>query len=262
MRINFREIPDSSGGDFGTLPMGKYPALLKVDGYQHDAQGNFALNGEGKKVYWTTGAGDAKWNLMWEILNLDGNRRLLDNLNFSKGGSKRVKVLYTRGGFAEGDEEDIDIEPEDLDGTYWWIDVDKHELRTDFARGGAVKESKYTFKAKDCKCEVCRVYDGQKVNVDARIGFAGFELMDPKDAAKFRNQSPEALRAATNAPNDSTICMPCNMGDHSHVALDGCPCLHVDHSLALCRPCVEGDHSHKDDPRLACPCEDEMHIPF
>ena len=98
--------------------------------------------------------------------------------------------------------------------------------------------------------------------MDARIGFAGFTLMDPKDAAKFRNQSPDALRAATNAPNDPAICLACTMGDHTHVALDGCPCLHVDHSLALCRPCVEGDHSHKDDPRLACPCEDDRHLRF
>jgi hypothetical protein len=249
LRINFKDVPDSQ--DFGTIPLGLYPALMKISAYMVDDQKNFALDGSGQKVFWTTSKGDPMWKMVLEIV--DGphkGREIFDNLNFSPGGLKRVKVIYVRGGFAEGDEEDIDIEPEEIDGTYWWIDVDRHEAGT--------KESKYTFKNRGCGCETCKANDGKKVNINPRIAFAGFEPMKAADAARYKQS-----KITTTQAHDPSICMPCDMGEHTHPARHmGCPCLHVNHPLSLCDDCVKGDHRHKLDPRLACSCQEEMHTPF
>ena len=223
IRVNFSEVPDSQ--DFGTIALGKYPAIMHVSAYQTDEQKNYMLNGNGDKVYWTTSNGDPMWKMDMEIVEgAFKGRSILDNLNFSAGGLKRVKVIWVRGGFAEADE-DVELEPEDIDGTYWWIDVDRHEVNQD--RQGNVKESKYTFKAKDCKCETCRKFDGQKVNVNARIAFAGFEPMKAADVVKFKGTPAAANGAGAVA--------------------------------GLCAECVKGDHSHK---QGRCPCPEQEHPPF
>ena len=221
IKVNFGEVPDSQ--DFGTIALGKYPALMVVDAYQHDEQGNFMLDTNQNKVYWTNANHDPWWKLKFEIL--EGpykDRTLLDNLFFSEKGMRRVKVISTRAGFA--DDFSGELEAEDIDRTYWWIEVDEHQLRT---KNNVAVESKYPFKAKGCKCPTCIANDGKMVNVDARIAFAGFELMTAKDAAKFKGTPAAANGAGAVA--------------------------------GLCAECVKGDHSHK---QGRCPCPEQEHPPF
>ena len=221
-RYNFKEIADSQ--DFSLVPLGKYPARLKIDAFQHDQLGNLMTDGAGEPVPHLTTKGNELWKLQFEILNTTSAGRIVfDNLNFSNGGLKRVKVMFVRAGFPDDYEGEVD--PDDLDGTYWNILVDSHEVAKNF-KDDTLRESKYTFKnSGQCKCETCLRYDGQKVSVNPRIGFAGFELMDPKDAAMYKASTPHE----DNAPVDAAACFPCSNGDHSHTVGKSCPCLNVTH---------------------------------
>lgn len=183
LKINFSKVADSQ--DFGTLPLGKYPAKLHIEAYMTDAQGGFMTNADGGKVFWSTRNGDPMWKMQFEILDPKyKDRKVFDNLIFSEKGQKRVKVLYVRGGFAEGDkDEEIELEPEDLDGTNWWIDIDSHEVAQ--SSDGSPRESKYAFKPNGCGCETCKANAGKMVNVNARIAFAGFNPMTAAEAKKF-----------------------------------------------------------------------------
>jgi hypothetical protein len=229
IRRSFKDVPDSTG--FTLVSAGRHPARMHVDAYQHDAAGNFALDGAGQKVYWETSTShDPLWKLHMEIL--DGDHRgatVDDNLNFSSGGMKRVKVVYKRGGFATGDEEDIELEPEDLDGSCWWITVE-HEVSIDFKTKEERPRKRGEFSANGCTCATCVKYDGKDVYVQHKITFDGFEPMAAKEAAEFaKRPSPAKLRAAEQAADVKEYCMPCNMGEHAHTLNKGCPCLHDDH---------------------------------
>jgi hypothetical protein len=212
IKVSMKDIPDSQ--DFSLIPLGKYPARMKVDAYQTDQQKNFMLDGNGEKTYWQTANGDPKWNLRIEILEgPHAGREILDNLNFSSGGLKRVKVLYVRGGFGDATDE-VELEPEDFDGTYWLVDVDKHEVAQ---RNGTVLEAKRAFTAA-CPCENCKANNGKMVMMNARIGFAGFEPMPAAQAAKYNG-------AATGG-----VCGACAKADHSHKqGANSCACPNTDH---------------------------------
>lgn len=220
IKVNFAEIPDV--GDFGPLPLGKYASRMHVDAYQHDAQGNYATDVNGDHVFWTTNAGDAMWKLEMELLDpAHKSRKVFDQLSFGPGGLKRVKVIYVRGGFADATDE-VDLDPEDIDGTYWFIDIDRHEVATE-KDGKTPRVSKYTFKAGACTCKTCKQYDGQNVNVNARIGFGGFELMPAKEAKKYAQ--PGGVGASTDG-----LCADCQKGVHHHkFEKDGCKCQAEDH---------------------------------
>jgi len=230
-RYNFANIADSQ--DFGLIPMGRYPARLHVDAYQHDTEGNFMTDGAGDKCFWQTNKGDDLWKLTFDVLDTEhAGRKVFDNLNFSQGGLKRVKIIFMRVGY--GDDYEGELDPDDLDGSYWFINVDSHEVYEN-----ARSPSKYIFKNKNgCKCETCRTYEvhpaesckvcekdgGHKVRVNAKIGFAGFDPMPAKDAAMYKATTP-----GPDADPDKESCLACSENDHSHTAGKGCPCLNIDH---------------------------------
>jgi hypothetical protein len=223
-RYNFKDVPDTQ--DFGLVPLGRFPARLKIDAYQHDSEGNFMTNGSGERLFWQTAKLDDYWKTTLEILDTtSAGRRLFDKISFADNawGWKRTKLICTRAGMdddAAGELEDL---VEDLDGTYWWVTVAEHEVRKN--RDESPKESKYTFKNKTgCGCKVCTGFDGKKVDVDARIAFDGYELMNAKDAAMYKATTPDP-----DGPDVKENCLACAEGDHSHTAGKGCPCLSVEH---------------------------------
>lgn len=212
---DYNEDAMSSGGLYALLPIGRYPARLKMDAYKHGPSGQFATNGAGDKVYWETeGDKSPKWNLEWNILNgLHVGDAVKDSISFGKA-KNRALCLLKRGGLVEDDFVG-DVEPEDLDGTYWWITID-HQASN--------KESRREFKANGCDCKTCQETEGKKLFVNSRVTWAGFELMDPKDAAIY---TPKA--GVTVEDIDKANCLPCASGEHFHQLDKGCPCQHIDH---------------------------------
>lgn len=222
IKVNFSSVPDA--GEFGPLPLGRYAARMHVDAYQHDAQGGLATNGDGEPVFWSTSAGDSMWKLEMEVLEgAAKGRKLFDQLSFGPGGMKRVKVIYKRGGFADTDaDEEIELYPEDLDKTCWWIDVDRHEVAME-RDGKTPRTAKRAFQRKGCACSVCTASDGQLVMVNSRIAFAGFEPMKAAEAKKFSQNG-----GAGASPEG--ICMQCQKGDHTHTEYeDKCQCSNSAH---------------------------------
>lgn len=234
-KIVWSKVPDST--DFSLLPIGRYPARLEVDAYQKDQYGTPMTGADGLPRPRQTQAGDEMWNLTWHILAPGlTDRHVLDSLNFTPGGQKRVKVLYVRGGFAAGtEEEEMNLEPEDIHGSYWWIEVEHPDPASSLRQGAALKESKYTFKAGHCACDTCTKYNGQKVNVYARVPFAGMYPMAAEDMAKF-------------LPGAATPGLLLNGLDSEHAA-------------GVCGECVGGQHWHKAGAG-ECKCENESHVPF
>ena len=182
IKLNLKDTPDS--GNFGPLPIGKYPCRLNIEAYQKDAQGNFMLDGDQKKCYWRSSNGDPQWKFTCTVLDGPYRTRVMkDQLTFSDGGKKRIKVLVVRAGLATGGEDDFDLEPEDLDNTYWNIEIDKHEP--------AVKKDGSPALDKNGK---------QYIN--SRIAFAGFELMDAATAARLAKGAPAAENGAGPTAED------------------------------------------------------------
>jgi len=187
IKLNLKDTPDT--GNFGPLPIGKYPCRLNIDAYQKDAQGNFMLDGDGKKCYWRSSAGDPQWKFTCTVLDGPYRTRVMkDQFTFSAGGKKRLKVVIVRAGLAKGDEDDFDLEPEDLDNTYWNIEIDKHEpaVKKDGSPSLDKQGKQYT---------------------NARIAFAGFELMDAETAARLAKNGP-APTVAAGAGEDSEDAPP------------------------------------------------------
>lgn len=164
MKINWGLVPDAE--NFEPVPIGRYPAILKVDNLKRDQQGNAMTDAEGKPAIRTTNAGDEMWHLEAHILEgKQIGRYIYDQISFGEKALKRAKVILSRAGIIEGDET-YDCQPDELDGTYWWIEVDRHEARMN--RDGTPKLTK-----------------AGKPIVDPRIAFAGFEAMSPPDAKKY-----------------------------------------------------------------------------
>ncbi len=149
--VNFSQVPDRK--DFSLLPIGRYAAQLVVKAYQTDGQGQFMTDGQGNKQHFLTTSGDIKWNLEWHLMEPAHKDKppIGDSLSFGAA-LWRVRMLWVRGGFAEGKEDTINLEPEDIDGSCWWIDV----MHRDPARkdGRAPKPAKRPYSA-FCTCAVC-----------------------------------------------------------------------------------------------------------
>ncbi|MGA9884091.1 MAG: hypothetical protein WBQ34_10260 [Candidatus Acidiferrales bacterium] len=181
MKINWSRVADSS--NFEPLPIAKYPCVLAVTNKQVDAQGGAVKDADGNAATLKTVAGDEKWRVKATVL--DGpyiGRWITDNLPFSEAGLKRTKIVLTRAGIIDDETTDYDAQPEELDGTYWWIGT-KQE-----ARLNADKTPKLT---KDLK-----------PIIDTKIEYAGYEPMSPQDAKRYREKFAawEARKADASAP--------------------------------------------------------------
>lgn len=164
-RVNFANVADNT--EFEVLPLAKYACVLAVSNEQKDSSGQVMKDAENNPAISHTSAGDEKWDIKATIL--DGKhtgRWIRDNLSFGEKALKRVKIVFMRAGIIEGDEQH-DCEPGELDGTYWWVEVDRHEARTN--KDGTPKLRK----------------DGKPI-LDARVGFAGYEPMTPQEAKRYR----------------------------------------------------------------------------
>jgi hypothetical protein len=226
VKVNFNQVPDQA--DFSLPPIGRHPARLEIDAYQKDAQGNFMTGPDGKPVFKRTAAGDTKWDMLWHLLDLPDDRYVSEGLFFSTKGLKRVKIIFVRGGFATGKEDDIDLEPEDLDGTFWWVEVEHPDPVDSLQEGASLKESKYTFKAK-CDCATCQKYNGQKVSVYAKVGFAGMNPMRTEEMAKYLKPA-QSTSANGNAEAADAICDECTLSKHFHKrGAKGCTCEQESH---------------------------------
>ena len=193
VKVNFSTVPDAGQG--GTIPLGKYPCRLHIDAYQVDQEGNPMLDGDGKKVFFRSKKQDIQWKTRAEILEGPfAGRELFDYLTFSEGGLKRIKVLASRIGLDITGP--IEMEPEDLDCSYWYVEVDSHEVAQ--TAQGQVKVSKYTFHRGSCLCETCKTHDGKNVNVNSKTAFAGFELMDAESAKRLSGVHKKPKGEAAN----------------------------------------------------------------
>lgn len=164
-RVDFGKVADNEG--FEPLPIAKYPCVLAVSNEQKDSAGQVMKDAENNPAISHTVAGDEKWEIKATIL--DGKhtgRWIRDNLSFGVNALKRVKIVFTRAGIVEGDETH-DCEPAELDGTYWWVDIDRHEARMN--KDGTPKLRK-----------------DKKPITDARVAFAGYEPMTPQEAKRYR----------------------------------------------------------------------------
>ena len=174
--VNFGKVADND--NFEPLPVAKYPCVLEVSNTQKDSSGG-VMTGEGDKpAILHTLAGDEKWDIKATILDgKHAGRWIRDNLSFGEKAVKRVKTVFVRAGIIEGDEKH-NCTPDELDGTYWWVEIDRHEPRTN--KDGTPKLRK----------------DGKPI-VDARVGFAGYTPMTPQEAKRYR-ESYQAWLAHKN----------------------------------------------------------------
>ena len=182
MKINWSRVADSS--NFEPLPIAKYPCVLAVTNKQVDAQGGAVKDADGNAATLHTNAGDEKWDIKATVL--DGThtgRWVLDNLSFGEKAVKRAKIVLKRAGIIDDETTDYDAQPEELDGTYWEIEVDRHEARMN--KDGTPKLRK----------------DGKPI-VDPRVGYAGYTPLSPQDAKRYREKFAawEARKADASAP--------------------------------------------------------------
>jgi len=172
MIVNLKAVPDNQGG--GPLPLGKYACRMHVIPNQVDTQGSPMLDGDNNPAPWRTTAGDPMWKL--EMLILDGpykGRKILDQISFGAAALKRVKIIYVRAGLAKGDEEKIDLQPDDLEGTMWYVTIDRLE------------------ESKKINPKTNKPY------MNGKTAFDGYEVMDAETAARLSKVAAEASAAAT-----------------------------------------------------------------
>lgn len=170
-KIDWGMVED--GSSFEPLPIGRYPAIIKVSNHQRDAQGEDLKDADGNPVVLTTLAGDEKWSIKATIL--DGKhvgRWFTDSLSFGDKALKRAKIILMRAGIIEGNEVGPPPSPEELDDTCWWVEIDRHEARQN--KDGTAKLRK----------------DGKPI-LDVRVAFAGYELMAPAEAKEYRARYAE-----------------------------------------------------------------------
>ena len=124
IRRSFKDVPDSTG--FSLVSVGKHPARMHVDAYQHDAAGNFATNGDGEKLYWATRNGDEMWKLRLVVdSGPHRGRYIFDNLVFSAAAMKRVKLICSRLGLDVSHE--LDLTPALIRGRSCYVTVEAEE---------------------------------------------------------------------------------------------------------------------------------------
>lgn len=186
-RVNFNNVPDNNFESFEPLPIGKYPCVLTVDNIQRDSSKQPMTDVEGKPVIAKTNAGDEKWSVKATIL--DGphvGRWVLDNFSFGDKAVKRVKIVLTRAGIIQGNETDYDCQPDEIDDTCWWVEIDRLEPRKN--ADGSVKTRK----------------DGKAI-VDPRVAFAGYTPMTSEEAIRLKAKYAkwQAEKAAKEAAVES-----------------------------------------------------------
>ena len=104
LKTTFKNVPENVGGDFGLLPIGRYPVRMHVDAYEHDGSG-LAKGLDGEPVFHRTNAGDEMWKLELEVLDPKyKGRKVFDQFSFGEGGLKRVWVVWSRAGFVSEDQ--------------------------------------------------------------------------------------------------------------------------------------------------------------
>ena len=163
--VNFGKVEDQK--EFEPIPIGKYACVLAVDNVQRDTQGNPVTDIDNKPLLRHTKAGDESWFIKATIL--DGKhtgRWIQDNLSFGEKALKRVKAVFKRLGIIEGDESH-DCSPDELDGSYMWVEVDRLEAATN--RDGTPKVRK----------------DGKPM-LNPKVAFVGYTAMDAKEAKRYR----------------------------------------------------------------------------
>ncbi len=196
-----------TGGDYGPIPLGEYPCQIKLRIWQTDANGTM-MTTDGKPVRedssnavpYKTSAGDMLWYVDSTVLAGDHlNKIIQDNWSFGKA-IGRVWTVVTRLGLVpEGYKlgQPFDLNPEEIDETYWWVTVDSHELSE---RNGVPTEAKYPYKSA-CPCNICKAAVGKNVFVNAKVGFAGYRLMSKDDVKKYRGVQQEHAKAVEADPD-------------------------------------------------------------
>ncbi len=167
-RVNFGSVPEQQ--DFSPLPLGKYACVLRVTNIAKASDGEPMTDGDGNPATLKSNDGSEKWDL--NALVLSGahvGREIRDNLVFSEKGIKKVKPIFVRAGIVVGDETH-DCQPDEIDGTYWWVEIDKHEQGKN--RDGSLKFKK----------------DGTTPMLYQKVAFAGYTPMTPTEAKAHREQ--------------------------------------------------------------------------
>lgn len=172
-RVNFNNVPDNNFESFEPLPIGKYPCVLAVDNIQRDSSGQPMTNIEGQPVIRTTGAGDEFWNVTATIL--DGphiGRYVRDNFSFGAKAVPRLKIVLKRAGIIQGDETNYNCQPDELDGTCWWVEVEKLEQRKKKGADGTLIPQ---FRK-----------DGKTPILDPKVHYAGYTPMTPDETIQLK----------------------------------------------------------------------------
>ncbi|MBV8772223.1 MAG: hypothetical protein JO166_07835 [Deltaproteobacteria bacterium] len=188
--LNMNELGNSE--KFDLLPLGRYPAKLKIETYQRDQSGRLVMGKNGKNdkpIGLTTKDGAEKWNLTWILLDSEQvGRKVFDSLSFSPRGARRAKDMLVIQGIIKGDEEHFDLQPEMLANSFWFIKP-HHEISV--GPNGVKPESKQPFDPGNCSCAVCVKAAGTNVFVKARIGWSDFEKMSEAEAEEYaKNATP------------------------------------------------------------------------
>ena len=196
--VDFRQITTES---YGPVPIDKYPCVVHVEWLKKDEAGNLMTGGDGQPARITTNAGDEMWNLTNYVM--DGphfDKPIYDSVSFGAKALKRAKIILIRAGMMPSDEEctknpalwpmqNQEFQPEELDGTCWWVTIESHEARVN--SDGTPKLSK-----------------AGKPLFKAKIAFDGYEPMKKDDAVLFRKNY--LARKANQTPPPETA------GDNGH----------------------------------------------
>ena len=181
-KVNFGKVEDRQ--EFEPVPVGKYACVLAVDNVQRDTQGNPMTDADDKPILRQTRAGDESWSIKATIL--DGKytgRWIQDNLSFGEKALKRVKAVFKRLGIIEGDE-DHDCSPDELDGSYMWVEVGSLEQAKN--RDGMPKVRK----------------DGKPM-LNPKVAFVGYTMMDAKEVKRYRESYAAWLARKEAAAGDN-----------------------------------------------------------
>ncbi len=166
-KVTFGALPEQQ--DFSPLPLCKYPCVLRVTNIAKASDGQVMTDGDGKPATLKTNAGDERWD--FNSLVLGGahvGREIRDNISFGEKAFKRAQIIFIRAGIIEEGAGEHDFQPDELDQTCWWVEIDAHEQGKN--RDGTLKFKK----------------DGKTPLMYQKVAFAGYTLMQPAEAKKYR----------------------------------------------------------------------------
>jgi hypothetical protein len=155
------------------IPLGRYPVrIVEVQSYQLDSRGRQIKDAKGQPVLRRTQKGDPSWQLTIEVAaGPYQGRQLRDWLNFSKKGMGKPRDLCVALELAKGDEDSIELDPEDLSNKLCWAIVDQHEtarngrtyariaFRDGYARMSAEEARGFTVPPKLTRIDSAAVHD-------------------------------------------------------------------------------------------------------